>query len=688
RCCFFHDRLANHTEDSEPPSPLPFPSLSPPPCCAAAAAPPSARIPLCVCVMESRQRSPTPLLKTCRTCAHAKIKCDRSQDSNVCDRCLRLGKDCTSNKLQVPERPAQPAQPVTESPSASESLTPDQTRTPPQLAASSGSSSTQHPRAGDAGPAGRSLGTGVHDPFEAGQLSLDKGQELLERFRTKLTPHFPFIIIPASENVSSLRQSRPALLLGLLAVSSYDDVRLQRALGQMFNDLIAVRLVKGDFACLDVLQGLLVHLAWAHFQPRPKRYSQHLHLATSIVSDLRFDRPKNPKRWNVEGMSTSQDYVDSLDERRTFLGTYYLSSCTSIVLQKLRIVTLSSYITETAEKLAEISEYPTDQYLPYIISLQRLAEDIDDIVKNESTLDPMQIQAAVSEAKERVDLFKSGLTFALGDCPILVPQLHTIQLCLNQLSLPETPFGLNNPQNAPMQRFIAGLSESIVSAKSLVSVLLHTPHGQEVYFPNIVWVMLHCGFTLAARLDLLAADPRVGFMAEHLRQFADIAHTIRQVVLRLDAASSPDLDDRGDRDSFYHFAIRAKRVEKFYLHAQSQAAAQQQAQAQQQEISPHSIHASLPTSTAGFTTMGTPSSDFSNQNASLDYTVASSIFSQNMVPSAGNVAYPDFSMANTATLVSNPDFVMDTLSFLPDSFIPFRGWGNGMGNEHSGGAQF
>ncbi|KAJ0305495.1 hypothetical protein COL516b_005189 [Colletotrichum fioriniae] len=427
----------------------------------------------------------------------------------------------------------------------------------------------------------------------------------------------------------------------------------------MFNDLIAVRLVKGDFACLDVLQGLLVHLAW----------------------------PKNPKRWNVEGMSTSQDYVDSLDERRTFLGTYYLSSCTSIVLQKLRIVTLSSYITETAEKLAEISEYPTDQYLPYIISLQRLAEDIDDIVKNESTLDPMQIQAAVSEAKERVDVFKGGLTFALGDCPILVPQLHTIQLCLNQLSLPETPFGLNNPQNAPMQRFIAGLSESIVSAKSLVSVLLHTPHGQEVYFPNIVWVMLHCGFTLAARLDLLAADPRVGFMAEHLRQFADIAHTIRQVVLRLDAASSPDLDDRGDRDSFYHFAIRAKRVEKFYLHAQSQAAAQQ-AQAQQQEISPHSIHASLPASTAGFTTMGTPSSDFSNQNPSLDYTVASSMFSQNMVPSGGNVAYPDFSMANTATLVSNPDFVMDTLSFLPDSFIPFRGWGNGMSSEHSGGAQF
>ncbi|OHE99499.1 hypothetical protein CORC01_05299, partial [Colletotrichum orchidophilum] len=663
-------------------------------------APPSAPIPLCVCVMESRQRSPTPLLKTCRTCAHAKIKCDRSQESNVCDRCLRLGKECTyavargrrppgprsrSNKLlQVPERPA-PS--VTESPSASESLTSDHTRTPPQPTAPSGSSSAQQSRAGQAGPAeeaGSGLCSGAHDPFETGQLSIDQGQELLERFCTKLTPHFPFIIIPASENVSSLRQTRPALLLALLAVSSFDDVRLQRALGQMFNELIAARLVKGDFACLDILQGLLVHLAWAHFQPRPKRYSQHLHLATSIVSDLRFDRPKNPKRWNVEGMSTSQDYVDSLDECRTFLGTYYLSSCTSIVLQKLRIVTLSSYITDIAERLAELSEYPTDQYLPYIISLQRLAEDIDDIVKNESTLDPMQIQAAVSEAKERVDVFKNGLTFALGDCPILVPQLHTIQLCLNQLSLPETPFGLNNPQNAPMQRFIAGLSESIVSAKSLVSVLLHTPHGQEVYFPNIVWVMLHCGFTLAARLDLLAADPRVGFMAEHLRQFADIGHTIRQVVLRLDAASSPKLDDRGDRDSFYHFAIRAKRVEKFYLQAQSQAASQQQ----QQEISPQNLHVSLPATTASFTTMGTPSSDLSNHNPSMDYTVAPSLFSQAMAPPGGNVAYPDFPMPNTATMVSNPGFVMDTLSFLPESFIPFRGWGNVMENENGGGVQF
>lgn len=94
----------------------------------------------------------------------------------------------------------------------------------------------------------------------------------------------------------------------------------------------------------------------------------------------------------------------------------FLIQSSSIVLQKLRIVTLTTYTTETADRLAEVSEYPTDQYLPYIIRLQRVAEDIDDIVKNESTLDPMQIQAAVSDARERIDLFKSNLSFPLGDC--------------------------------------------------------------------------------------------------------------------------------------------------------------------------------------------------------------------------------------------------------------------------------
>lgn len=263
---------------------------------------------------------------------------------------------------------------------------------------------------------------------------------------------------------------------------------------------------------------------------------------------------------------------------------------------------------------------------------------------------------------------------------LLVPQLHTIQLCLNQLSLPEAPFGLNNPQNASMQRLITGLSESIVSAKSLVSVLLHTPPGQEVYFSNIFWVMLHCGFTLAARLDILAADPRIGFMGQHLRQFSDIGHTIRQVVLRLESATSPDLDERGDRDSFYHFVIRTRRVEDWYLRQQRQCASQQQEM--QQSLN-------MATTTASFPSLGTPTSDLSNQASNLNYTVAPTLFSQAVAPGSGDFAYPNYTVPEPSTgMASNTEYAMDTLSFLPDTFIPFRSWDHIIGNEDSGGVHF
>lgn len=47
-----------------------------------------------------------PLLKTCQTCFHAKIRCIKTQDSGVCDRCLRLSKTCVFNPARrnvVPE---------------------------------------------------------------------------------------------------------------------------------------------------------------------------------------------------------------------------------------------------------------------------------------------------------------------------------------------------------------------------------------------------------------------------------------------------------------------------------------------------------------------------------------------------------------------------------------------------------
>lgn len=57
-------------------------------------------------------------------------------------------------------------------------------------------------------------------------------------------------------------------------------------------------------------------------------FSQHLYLAASIVSDIRLDRPRNPKAWSVDGIKDQDgnDHEWRPGEMRAVIGLYYLSS--------------------------------------------------------------------------------------------------------------------------------------------------------------------------------------------------------------------------------------------------------------------------------------------------------------------------------------------------------------------------
>ena len=64
----------------------------------------------------------------------------------------------------------------------------------------------------------------------------------------------------------------------------------------------------------------------AHYQPRPRSYTQQLHLAASIVSDLRLDRPREQQLWKVDFKNEERSVEWGSDELRALVGTYYLAS--------------------------------------------------------------------------------------------------------------------------------------------------------------------------------------------------------------------------------------------------------------------------------------------------------------------------------------------------------------------------
>ncbi|CAK7234578.1 hypothetical protein SCUCBS95973_008983 [Sporothrix curviconia] len=297
-----------------------------------------------------------------------------------------------------------------------------------------------------------------------------------------------------------LRHTRPCLYLAVLAAASFEDAALQRRLGQQFNAVVASRLTHGSMASLDLLQGLLVHTA-------------------CIVSDMRLDRAKTESLWNVEKEAARPDeFMDpgwGGEELRALLGAYYLSSISSIVMQKMRHFPSSQFIVDSGARLAAAAECPTDAYLPHIVRIQVLAEEADDILRQP----PSDAAAKAVLVRGQLNVFKASLSFRLSQCSTLYLQVHFLELLLERMALPGFPFGNKRPStttityDAPLAD---GLATVVAASRSLISFLLNMAAGEEFVVTNMACVVLSCGMSLAVRLDVLLKDPRVAPMAQHL----------------------------------------------------------------------------------------------------------------------------------------------------------------------------
>jgi len=97
----------------------------------------------------------------------------------------------------------------------------------------------------------------------ASKLNLDLPyvDYLLERFRGTQA-FFPFVIISTQWRASDMMVERPFLLLTAVASAADSSSQLQQSLAEEINETLARRVVVAGDNNLDLLQGLLVHLAW------------------------------------------------------------------------------------------------------------------------------------------------------------------------------------------------------------------------------------------------------------------------------------------------------------------------------------------------------------------------------------------------------------------------------------------
>jgi hypothetical protein len=99
------------------------------------------------------------------------------------------------------------------------------------------------------------------EPFASLHLSLEVLEHLLQEART-MQARFPFVVIEPGWAVSSMINERPALLLAAVTNASSKYPHLQKCLATALQETFAHRVVIAGDQNFDLLQGMLLHLAW------------------------------------------------------------------------------------------------------------------------------------------------------------------------------------------------------------------------------------------------------------------------------------------------------------------------------------------------------------------------------------------------------------------------------------------
>lgn len=93
-------------------------------------------------------------------------------------------------------------------------------------------------------------------------ITIQEAQELLRVYTEQLAPNFPYVVIPASISFADLRFRSPMLLLPILVTASWRNGRQQDMLNEVYLKELSSRVIIEGRKDLELLQGLLVYLAW------------------------------------------------------------------------------------------------------------------------------------------------------------------------------------------------------------------------------------------------------------------------------------------------------------------------------------------------------------------------------------------------------------------------------------------
>ncbi|KAH8888403.1 hypothetical protein GQ53DRAFT_238108 [Thozetella sp. PMI_491] len=355
--------------------------------------------------------------RACPACVKSKVRC-QGTDGGICDRCARLSLPCS-----LPNSHGSPGA-TSHQPQRKDRIDRIQEQLDAivaQLAETRGARPVSPPHTSatpdEVEVASSEAPTG--DIFQRGVIDEDDGERLIQKFRSHKMPLFPFVVIAQEETLASLRKNSPFLLVAIAGVCLEDRPKLQRLFDAEVRNEVAKRVIVQGERNMDILLGLLVHLAWHqyHWEHFPSQMFMYLQMVGCLLGDMGLDGEV------AYTMPAGYPSVSRLDKTvlparhqrtaagmRAVLGCYYLCSINSIFRKNIAMK-LTPQLREYCNHLYAHPEHPTDTLLGAFVDSQSLSRGIEEMVLQRKALVWDSLSTTIEDActKIKTKFTKHGL---------------------------------------------------------------------------------------------------------------------------------------------------------------------------------------------------------------------------------------------------------------------------------------
>lgn len=352
--------------------------------------------------------------RSCTNCSRAKCKCILRTADGPCERCYRLGKDCrpieTSRKRIVKKvnssRTAQLEEKLddlvsilraSQHPGSQSGTSPPESSDPAQRypAITSRLDSLATAATATSNPGSSYSNCTFESPINP-NLDINDGNVLpeptdaeaevyLDKFRGWMK-NFPFAVISPGLSASDLRRGRPFLWLCIMNTASMSMPQMIM-LKDRIRAEVAQKLVIEQEPSMDLLLGLIVHIAWATLNTGPgvKPFLILItQMATGCLYDLGLARSPIEDQYfttcfRAWGVRPQMNKMRTLEERRALLSLWFLTSYSNL-MGKIDTLRWTPHMEESLEVLEREKAYPLDEVLTTFIRIQLVGDEANKLM--------------------------------------------------------------------------------------------------------------------------------------------------------------------------------------------------------------------------------------------------------------------------------------------------------------------